>query len=92
MKIKAEYTAQLKVITGVSMEHYDISANSGLLQLIKVISDKHGEKFRDFVLTGDGLIMPSIMISINNEQVYAEDSIYLKENDTVSFLSPMAGG
>lgn len=92
MKIKAEYTAQLKAITGVSWEHFDINEKCSLLQLIKVISDKHGERFKKFVLTDNGSIIPSIMIIINNEQVYADDSINLKENDTVSFLSPMAGG
>ena len=92
MKIKTEYTAQLKAITGVSLEYFDINENCSLLQLIKVISDKHGERFKQFVLDDNGSIIPSIMIIINNEQVYADDSINLKKNDTVSFLSPMAGG
>lgn len=92
MKINVEYTAQLKAITGVPLEHLDVEEKCSLLQLINILSDKHGESFKKFVTADNGSIIASILISINSEQVHTFGTIKLKENDTVSFLAPMAGG
>ena len=92
MKINVEYTAQLKAITGLPREHLHVDEKCSLLQLINILSDKHGERFKKFLITDNGTIIASILISINSEQVHTFNSINLKENDTVSFLAPMAGG
>ena len=92
MKVKVEYTAQLKAIAGVSWEYLDTDEDIDLLKLIDIISGKHGKKLKEYIMTDDGTVLPAMMLAINNERVYANDSVILKEDDTVSFLSPMAGG
>ena len=92
MKIKVEYTAQMKVAAGVASEDLDVEASCSIKELLKIAADKHGEKLYELIFDSNSAVRPSILIALNDEQVYMDKPVTLKENDHVALLSPMAGG
>ncbi len=62
--------------------------------LIQVLVGRFGERFAREVLTSDGEVRRDVNILVNgrNVQFLAGPDTRLKDEDTVSFLSAVAGG
>ena len=92
MIIRVDYIAQAKNITGIGSEHLSINDGTGIKELLSSVAQKHGPELTSLVLSKDGSVQRSIIISINNEQVFAVDDQKLIDGDTVAIMPPMSGG
>jgi len=92
MKIAVEYTAHLKRATGIGREEIEVPERSTILQTIEVLLARHGEEFRTYLLNSEGSIHPSLVIAVNDEQVFLDAPTQLSDGDTVVLLAAIAGG
>lgn len=92
MEVRVEYFAQVKKTIGKAHEWLSINNPFVLDDLLRLLYDRNGSEFRSVVFDENGRILPSIMISLNYEQVQQGRDLTLRHGDTVSILSPMSGG
>jgi len=92
MKITVEYTAHLKRATGTGSEEVQLPQHSTVLEVIETLLERHGEEFRAHLLDSEGNIHPSLVIAVNDEQVFLESARKLSDGDTVVLLAAIAGG
>ena len=92
MKIRIEYTAHLKRAAGTGGEEIELSPSSTVLEAIEAALARHGEEFRTNLLDSEGNVHPSLVIAVNDEQVFLQSSRELSDGDTVVLLAAIAGG
>jgi MoaD family protein len=92
MKITVEYTAHLKRATGKSREELELPADSTLEQAIESLLQRHGDEFRNYLMDSEGRVNPSLVVAVNDEQVFLENPLQLSDGDTVVLLAAIAGG
>lgn len=86
------YLAQLRRATGTASEKIDLDGSATLTSLLAVLAGQHGESFRRALLDEKGSLRPTILVFVNDEQVSQPEQVLLKQGDSVTFLSPIAGG
>ena len=92
MKVTVNYLAQLKQAAGISSEHINLNAPCSVQELVAQVAEKHGEPLRSFLLDSSGHLRNNILLIIDDTQVHLEAPVQVKEGDSVTFLSPLAGG
>ncbi len=95
MKIKLEYFAIIREITGIREEIVELPSESTVLDLLKVLAQKHGEKFRDYVLdTASGVPRQNLQYLLNQETILKQNGFGTKLNEGAVFaiIPPVGGG
>ena len=92
MKIKVEYTAQVKKAAGTCTEEYEIPPGSTLQDLVKQIAETHSTALKPLLFPDSEVLHPSILLFVSNEQVLWEEPRTLEPQQVVSILSPISGG
>jgi molybdopterin converting factor small subunit len=86
MTVRVCYMAQLRQAAGVPTEQIDLPAPCSLVKLLDMLASKHGESLRRLLQQGTTLVI------VNDEQVASPDRVFLKDGDSITFLTPIAGG
>ncbi len=89
MRIKVEYSAQLRHAVGVAEEDWDLEDGDTLPTLLARVAERHSEALRPFLPSGE---FAHLLVAVNDEQAFAQDCRPLCARDTVSLLAPMSGG
>ncbi|MBL8028239.1 MAG: MoaD/ThiS family protein [Fibrobacteres bacterium] len=92
MKINIEYVAQVKEAAGKAAETILVDEGAFLIDVFKKISSDKSVAFRNLVFTESLKPVPSILITVNDEQIDDVSSYVLQNNDRITILSPMSGG
>lgn len=92
MQVRIHYTTQIKTALGLAEEVVDVPAGTKIAELLEILGRRHAEAFRHFVLTGDGRLLPSILLCVDEQQFDAEDPTPLPDGSTITFLSAISGG
>jgi len=92
MKIHVKYLAQLKNIRGQDQDTLELPSGATIREAIVCLIDKHATKLRDVLLTNAGDLRPSILIFTGDGQIDLASSEVLTDGQTLTLLSPMAGG
>lgn len=92
MKVTVNYLAQLKQAAGVSSESIDLESPCSVQDLVVQLASDRGEPLRSFLLDPAGGLRTSILLIVGETQIHWETPVQIKEGDTISFLSPLAGG
>lgn len=92
MKIHVSYLAQLKSLRGQENETLELGEAPTVRGVIDHLANAHGAKLRDMLLTGEGKVRTSILIFAGEDQVDPESLEPLTDGQTLTLLSPMAGG
>lgn len=92
MKITVAYTTQLKAALGVASEDIEVEADATVGDVVKQLAALHSDEFSQFVLNGEGQLLPSIILCVGEEQIAPGDATPLRDGDTVTFLSAISGG
>ena len=92
MKIHVAYMAQLKTIRGAEADTLELDEGATVRGVIDCLVENHGAKMRDVLLTGEGSVRPSILVFAGEGQVDPTSPKALAEGQTLTLLSPMAGG
>jgi molybdopterin converting factor small subunit len=82
MTITVHYLAQLRRATGRASERIDLDEPATLASLLTALARRHGE----------GLLRPTVLAFVNDAQVGRPEDVVLRDGDSVTFLSPIAGG
>ncbi|MCE5279033.1 MAG: MoaD/ThiS family protein [Planctomycetaceae bacterium] len=90
MKIDVSYVAQVRSAAGVGVESVEMPAGATAADLASQVAGAHGQTLEHLLLDEAGLPRKTILIFINNKQ--SDSATLLKENDRVTFLSPLSGG
>jgi molybdopterin converting factor small subunit len=92
MNIRVDYAAQVKLAAGVASEKVELKEGTSLKDLLMQLAMQRGDGFRKLLFGEDGGIRSSILLSVNDEQVFVGDAPALQAGDVVAVLSPMSGG
>jgi molybdopterin converting factor small subunit len=92
MQITVKYKSQVKKETGISFEELVITENEKLHDVLKRLTEKHGDKFGNLLFDDKGIFKNTILLAINNIQALYSENAQLKETDVLTIMSPIAGG
>ncbi|MBC7219179.1 MAG: MoaD/ThiS family protein [Hadesarchaea archaeon] len=82
MKVKVKFYTRIKEFTGEPETTVELKENSTVLDLMKKLSEKYGEPFKEYVLDPKHGIKPYIKVIAKN----AEPGKGLKDGSSVSVL------
>lgn len=92
MKIRVEYVAQLKEAAGLPGEVLEVPAAASVLDLLRTVARTRGERLGGLLLDADGRLRPSALVFVGDEQFEVDEPRALRDGDTVTIMSPLAGG
>ena len=92
MKVRVLYTTQLKMALGLAGEDVILHDGGTLAQLVEQLSQRHGARFRNLMVDGQGKLLPSILLCLGDEQAIDGTSLRLSDGDEVTILSAISGG
>ena len=92
MKISVMYTAQLRNATGCSFEELEIPDSAAVADVLRRAEQEHGETLGRYLRDESGNLKKTILIFVNEDQVRPDDEDTLTPGDTVTLMSPIAGG
>jgi molybdopterin converting factor small subunit len=93
MKLRVQYTAQLRTAVGRAADEVELPDGSSLAALVHHLAEKLADA-GPHLTTADGQIHRSLLVVVNDAAVTARDAAtaYLREGDVVTLLPPIAGG
>ena len=93
MKLRVQYTAQLRTVVGHAEEVVELPPGTRLAELLAHLAAIHPDAGPHLV-TSTGQIRPSLLVALNETAVprHAASTILLHEGDVVTLLPPIAGG
>ena len=89
MQVTIAFTTQLKAALGKSEETVDLPGGASVRDAVSALARQYPEQFLQFVMS-DGGLLPSILLSVNDRQVNADEEV--QEGDTITLLSAISGG
>ena len=92
MKVKVNYTTQLKHALGRTNEEVELTEPATAEQLIAQLSQTHGAPFDKLMLDKQHQLNSAILVCLGDESLGRNLSKVLKEGDEITFLSPVSGG
>lgn len=92
MRIQLNYFAQIRQAAGVESETFTLQDGTTIAQALTWAADQHGDTFLRLILTESSQLRPSIILLVNGVPVVSGVNHVLKEGDTLSLFSPVAGG
>jgi molybdopterin converting factor small subunit len=90
MQVTVHYLAQLRRAAGCATEIATLPNAASLRDLLRIIVDRHGGAFRAMVLDDVKEPRTSLLFFVGDE--HADLHRVLHDGDSVSILTPMAGG
>jgi molybdopterin synthase sulfur carrier subunit len=93
MKLRVQYTAQLRTAVGLAEEVMELPEGSRLDDLLQLTAARNQEA-RPHLLCEKGQTQPSLLMIVNGAAIPAQQAAttVLSEGDTVALLPPIAGG
>ena len=92
MKVTVEYSAQLRKTIGHASEELDLEADTTVQQAVASIAKREGQPVEGLILAKEGRLSSSILLCVNDEQVFLSTPRALQDGDTVMITTPIAGG
>jgi molybdopterin converting factor small subunit len=86
------YLAQVREAAGRATEHLDLERSCSITEFIAEVARRGGERLRQLLLDGQGERQSSLLLFVGDNQVPAGQTVFLRDGDVVTVLSPMAGG
>jgi len=90
MDIKVAFTTQLKAALGKSEESVTLESGATVQDVISSLATVYPDEFNQLVLSADGQLVPSILLSVNDQQV--DVTAGLSDGDTLTLLAAISGG
>ncbi len=90
MNIKISYYGQSRQLAGKGDEQLEVEDNVTADAVLRILSEKYGESFSTLILSEDGTLRKSILLSVNDEAV--ESDSVLSDGDEMSLYPALSGG
>ena len=91
MKIRVNFTSQIRDIAGKSFEEIEIKEGISLRDALEILT-RENEKLKAVLLDEKGVVVKSNLLIINGVQVAYPANPILKKNDEITLMSPISGG
>jgi molybdopterin converting factor small subunit len=91
IKIKVEYTAQLRDAAMVAEEHYELSPESCFGQLMVAVGQRHGEPLCSMLMDRKQEMHRWILADRSGKLIRDSQS-RLEDGDAIRLMSPISGG
>ncbi|MBS7658799.1 MoaD/ThiS family protein [Candidatus Bathyarchaeota archaeon] len=93
MKVKVKYFAIFREITNKRDEELELQEGATVKDLLKILSDKYGKKFKDLVFNGE-IVSDRVLMLVDGVNIYSLNNLETKlnENSTFVILPPVGGG
>lgn len=92
MKIRVRYIAQARQASGVSSEELLFDAVCTPDDVLRRVSNSHGENLRRLLMDERGGIHTALLIFVNGQQLAPGAALYLNDGDEMEIVPPMSGG
>lgn len=92
MKVTVEYSAQLRKTIGCAAEELEVDSGATVQQTVTRIAKREGQPVEGLLLAKEGRPSSSILLCVNDEQVFWSTPRALEEGDTITITTPIAGG
>lgn len=93
MRVRTQYFAMLREITGIRGEEFNISENLTLIDFIKYIAERY-EKLKEILFDENGELRKGFVVAHNTVTVPREEVRLrrIRDGDEVVILPPIGGG
>ena len=94
MKLRVQYTGQLRTAAGRSEEELDFPEATTLPVLLSELAARLGDSAAPHLVTASGAVPCGLLVIRNDTAIPASSagSIRLQAGDTITLLPPIAGG
>ena len=95
MKVKVKFFAMAREIVGAAEQEIELADGSSAGDLLKLLTAKNGEKFRDFVIdTKTGNPRPNLQFLIGDQLLSNLDGLntILPDGAIFAIIPPVGGG
>jgi molybdopterin converting factor small subunit len=82
----------LKRAAGKAREDFELDDSDTLVDLVNVITDRHGDELSRLLKTADGNPQSTVIPFVGDDQVRWDAADILRDGVTVTLLSPISGG
>lgn len=90
--VSIDLSSQLKTKAITTIDSIELQSPCSVQDCVRMVADDCGEDFAGFLFSEDGALRPTILLSVNDAQLFWDDHYLLSDGDRVSILSPIAGG
>jgi molybdopterin synthase sulfur carrier subunit len=94
MKVEVRFFTSLREITGKKAEEIQLQNAITVEEMLNLLSEKHGEKFREYVYGKEGKVQNFLSFLVNgrNINVLQGFGTELKPGDIMAIIPPVGGG
>jgi len=94
MKVEVKFFTSLREITGKKVEEIQLDHAITVKELLTLLSDKYGERFREYLYTREGQVQGFLSFLLNGKNINALDGFdtELKDGDVLAIIPPVGGG
>lgn len=92
MNIQIEFLAQLGVVAGGRRRTVEVPDACSAQDAIREALAEDTEDLRTLVLDGEGVLRPSMLVFVGDEQLDWSQPTSLQPDDTIVLAPPIAGG
>ncbi len=94
MRLRVQYTAQLRTVVGRTEEEIEFPEGSNLAELLVHLASELRREAAPFLLTAGGELQPSLLVALNHGAVSSCNAraVLVNAGDVVTLLPPIAGG
>lgn len=94
MKVEVKFFTSLREITGKKVDILEILPEVTVYELIILLSNKYGNKFREYIYNkkGEPKGFLSFLVNGKNISIMQGFETKLKEDDVIAILPPVGGG
>ena len=94
MKLRVQYTAQLRTVVGRTEDEVELPEGSNLAALLEQLAIRLGDGAAAHLTGPQGKLPRSLLVVVNDEAASAHEAAarILRAGDVVLLLPPVAGG
>lgn len=90
--VSIDLSSQLKTKSNKNLDTIELQSPCSVQDCVRMVAGDGGKDFAEFLFSEDGTLRPTILLSVNDAQLFWDDPYLLSDGDRVSILSPIAGG
>jgi molybdopterin synthase sulfur carrier subunit len=94
MKVEVKFFTSLREITGKKVDEIQLQNVITVEELLTLLSDKYGKKFREYVYDKKGKVQGFLSFLVNGKNINVLQGFdtKLKQGDIIAILPPVGGG
>jgi molybdopterin converting factor small subunit len=94
MRLRVQYTAQLRAVIGLAEEEVELPEGTSLGELVVRLAHELHREAAPHLLTAAGDVQPSLLVAVNQQAVSPREARTrrMAAGDTVTLMPPIGGG